>query len=50
MGQKLHNSEAWLKLRFVTQKKSIAEMAQEAGVSEMTIRRALESSGLIVKL
>lgn len=47
MSQKLYNSEAWLKLRFVQQRKSIADMAKEARVSEMTIRRSLQSAGLI---
>jgi len=50
MGQKLYHSEAWLRLRYITQRASISEMAKEAEVSEMTIRRALESNGLIVKL
>ena len=47
MSQKLYNSDAWLKLRFVQQRKSIADMAKEAGVTEMTIRRALQAAGLI---
>lgn len=47
MSQKLYMSEAWLKLRFVQQRKSIAVMAQEARVSEMTIRRALQAAGLL---
>lgn len=46
MAQKLHTSIAWLKLRHVTQNKSIEEMAAEARVSPMTIRRALETAGL----
>lgn len=50
MVTRLHTSQAWLKLRFVIQSKSISEMAKEARVSEMTIRRALESNGLIKKL
>lgn len=50
MTQKLHNSVAWLKMRFVTQGKTIEEMAKEAGVVPMTIRRALESNGLINRL
>ena len=46
MVMKLHNSVDWLKRRYVTQGISIVDMAKEARVSEMTIRRALESSGL----
>jgi predicted transcriptional regulator len=47
MTQKLHTSKTWLKRRFVEQGKTIAEMATEARVTEMTIRRALEKEGLI---
>jgi len=47
MSQKLYTSEAWLKLRFVQQGKNIADMAKEARVSEMTIRRALQAAGLL---
>lgn len=47
MNQKLYNSDTWLKLRYVQQRKSIADMAKEAGVTEMTIRRALRTAGLI---
>lgn len=50
MSIKLHNSYDWLKLKYLTQRKTIEEMAKEARVSEMTIRRALESNGLINKL
>jgi len=50
MSRKIHTSHDWLKLRFIIQGKSMSEMAKEAGVSVMTIRRALESSGLISKL
>jgi hypothetical protein len=50
MSQKLYHSFEWLKLRFVTQRKTIEEMATEAKVVPMTIRRALESNGLISKL
>lgn len=47
MSQKLYNSVAWLRLRWVNERKSIADMAREARVSEMTIRRALASAGLM---
>lgn len=46
MVQKLYTSVAWLKLRYVTQNKTIEEMAAEARVAPMTIRRALEAAGL----
>ncbi len=49
MSQKLYTSVAWLKLRFVTQGKTIEEMAKEARVVPMTIRRALEAAELIRK-
>lgn len=50
MSRKLHTSYDWLKLKYVTQSKSIDEIAKEASVTPMTIRRALESNGLINKL
>lgn len=46
MSQKLHTSVDWLRLKFITQGKSIEEIAKEARVTEMTIRRALNSAGL----
>lgn len=49
MAQKLHTSIAWLRLKYITQGRSIEEMAKEADVVPMTIRRALESAGLIRK-
>lgn len=50
MSQKLYKSVVWLRLRFTIERKSMAEMAKEANVTEMTIRRALEGAGLIVRL
>ncbi len=47
MKAKLHTSRAWLYKRFVTEGKTIQEMSEEAKVSAMTIRRALEQKGLI---
>lgn len=47
MSQKLYTSVAWLRLRFVYERKSVADMAKEAKVSEMTIRRALTTAGLM---
>jgi hypothetical protein len=46
MKPKLHTSRAWLQQRFVRDGRSIKDMAVEAGVTEMTIRRALEREGL----
>lgn len=50
MSQKLYRSHAWLRLRYVVEGKSIDEMAKEAMVTTMTIRRALEANGLITRL
>lgn len=47
MKPKLYESYAWLKLRYVVQKKTTKEMAEEAGCSHMTIQRYLEKFGLI---
>lgn len=44
---KLHESSVWLHKRYVIEKKNIKEMATEAGVSHMTIQRALEKHGMI---
>jgi hypothetical protein len=47
MKPKLYTSEAWLRLHYFTMKQTMAEMAKICGVSEMTIRTALKSKGLI---
>jgi hypothetical protein len=47
MVQKLYNSYAWLHRRYIHEHKSIEEMAAEAKVVPMTIRRALDKAGLI---
>lgn len=39
---KLYLNEAWLKRRLITQKKTLAEVAKECDVTELTIRRAAE--------
>ena len=44
---KLYNSKDWIYKRYVTEKKSILEMAMEAKCSHMTIQRELERYGLI---
>lgn len=47
MVQKLHTSYAWLHRRFIHEHKSIEEMAKEAKVAPLTIRRALQKADLI---
>lgn len=47
MAYKMYKSVVWLRKRYVEEHKSIEEMAKEAGVASMTIRRALEEAGLI---
>jgi transposase-like protein len=44
---KLYESKTWLYKRYVVERKNIKEMADEAGVSHMTIQRALEKHGMI---
>ena len=44
---KLYKSKDWLKLRYVSQRKTIEQIAAECGVTEMTIRRHLQEFGLI---
>lgn len=46
MTVKLHKNKAWLYKRRITEGKSIEQMAEEAKISVMTIRRALEKEGL----
>jgi hypothetical protein len=46
---KLYESKDWLYRRYVVQKKTIVEIAKEAGCSHMTIQRYLEKYGLIRK-
>jgi len=44
---KLWENKDWVVKRYVTEKKSILDMAMEAKCSHMTIQRALERFGLI---
>jgi len=44
---KLYESKDWLYNRYVIQRKTIFEIAEEAKCSHMTIQRALEKHGLI---
>jgi hypothetical protein len=46
---KLYDSRDWLLKRYVIEKKSIIDMAKEAGCSHMTIQRALEKYKIIRK-
>ena len=43
----LYTDVSWLRKRYVSEKKTIQEMAKEAGCSHMTIQRYLEKYGLI---
>lgn len=43
---KLYLSESWLKRRYLIDKKSPEEIAQEQGVTPMTIYRQLKKFGL----
>ena len=45
----LYTNRNWLWQRYIMNKKSMADMAKEAGCSVMTIQRALEKHGLIRK-
>lgn len=42
----LHNSPAWLRHRFSLEKKTLAEMASEAGVSIEMINKSLRKYGI----
>lgn len=44
---KLYKSAEWLRMMFVLKKKSIEEMAAEAGCSTNSIRKGLKEQGLI---
>ena len=46
---KLYQSKEWLFRRYVVQKKTVTEIADECKVSAMTIQRALDKFGLIKK-
>ena len=46
---KLYQSEVWLYRKYVVQKKTVTEIAEECKVSAMTIQRALDKFGLIKK-
>lgn len=43
---KKYKSKSWLKRRLYKDKLSIEEIAEECGVSHMTIRRAMDKHGL----
>ena len=44
---KMYKNKDWLHRRYVVQRKSMEEIAQECGVTVMTIYRALKEKGLI---
>jgi DeoR/GlpR family transcriptional regulator of sugar metabolism len=46
---KLYQSKDWLHRRYVVQKKTVTEIAEECKVSAMTIQRYLDQFGLIKK-
>jgi DeoR/GlpR family transcriptional regulator of sugar metabolism len=46
---KLYQSRDWLHRRYVVQKKTVTEIAEECKVSAMTIQRYLDQFGLIKK-
>jgi response regulator of citrate/malate metabolism len=46
---KLYEDFNWLKKRYLSEKKTIQQMAKEAGCSHMTIQRYLEKYKLIKK-
>ena len=46
---KLYQSQTWMHRRYVVQKKTVTEIAEECKVSAMTIQRALDKFGLIKK-
>ena len=46
---KLYQSKDWLYRRYVVQRKTVTEIAQEANTSAMTIQRYLVQFGLIKK-
>lgn len=46
---KLYQSKEWLHRRYVVQRKTVTQIAEEASTSAMTIQRYLEKFGLIKK-
>ena len=46
---KLYQSEVWLYRKYVVQKKTVTEIAEECKVSAMTIQRYLDKFGVIKK-
>ena len=44
---KLYKNRDWLHRRYVIQRKTMSEIAEECGVTVMTIYRALKEKGLI---
>jgi DeoR/GlpR family transcriptional regulator of sugar metabolism len=46
---KYYQNKEWLHRRYVVQKKTVTEIAEECKVSAMTIQRYLDQFGLIKK-
>jgi DeoR/GlpR family transcriptional regulator of sugar metabolism len=46
---KYYQNKEWLHRRYVVQKKTVTEIAEECNVSAMTIQRYLDQFGLIKK-
>jgi len=46
---KIYQSKDWLYRRYVVQRKTVTQIAEECKVSAMTIQRYLEQFGLIKK-
>ena len=46
---KLYQSQTWMYRRYVVQKKTVTEIAEECKASAMTIQRALDKFGLVKK-
>lgn len=44
---KLYQNQAWIKRKYVDERKTAKEIAEMCGVSEMTIARYLDKFGLI---
>lgn len=49
MKLKLYDSKAWMYRRYVVEKKSVDEIAKEAGASRRTVYAKLKEFGLLKK-
>lgn len=46
MKVRIYQSEKWLRFKYLRQKRTMQEMAKEAGCSEINIRRYLDKYGI----